>query len=118
MPYRGCRLSIPALEAIAPVMKGSTAEPAAPRGPRLSQLMACTIIPGVTQPVPAIQPIDPVKRYPGRIRLAWFIAIGKKGPNRNPTSDTAIAPPTSEGTSHTTSSRLEDGQYTATRVQS
>lgn len=37
-----------------------------------------------------------------------YIARGYIGPRRTPTSETATPPPINEGTSHTTSSRLED----------
>lgn len=84
--HRGCRLLIPALLAIAPVMKGNAADPVCPS--------------------PAIQPIQPVSSQRGRTRPDWFITIGYIGPSRMPTSETATAPPMRDGTSHTTSSRL------------
>lgn len=54
-----------------PVMNGKTALPACPK--------------------PAIQPIELVRIYRGRILPAWFIAIGYMGPRRAPTIDTATA---------------------------
>ena len=54
--YNGCKLQIPLLAAMAPVMKGNKAEPAWPN--------------------PAIQPIHPVSSHGGRIRAEWFITMG------------------------------------------
>jgi hypothetical protein len=79
-------LLIPALLAIAPVMKGNAADPACPS--------------------PAIQPMQPVSSQRGKIRPASFITMGYIGPSRTPTSETATAPPIRDGTNHTTSSRL------------
>ena len=87
LTYRGCRLQIPLLEAMAPVKNGNNAEPVCPN--------------------PAIQPIHPVKIHGGRILAEWFMTIGYMGPRRTPTKETATAPPRSEGTSQTTSSRLK-----------
>ena len=84
--HKGCKLPIPLLCASAPVMNGSTALP------------ACE--------TPAIQPMLGVRSHAGRMRPAWFMAMGKKGPRRTPTRDTATPPPMREGTSQTTSSRL------------
>lgn len=47
----GCKITIPDLEAMAPVMNGSKAEPACPH--------------------PAIHPIDPVRSQRGSTRPAW-----------------------------------------------
>lgn len=85
--HSGCKLLIPNLDEIAPVMNGRTALPAWPK--------------------PAIQPMDPVRIHRGRTRPAWFIAIGYMGPRRTPTSETATAFPMSEGTNQITNSRLE-----------
>ena len=83
-------------------MNGSNAEPACPH--------------------PAIQPIDPVDadlkklRYinaentpvnsqGGNILPAWFMVVGYIGPNIIPMKAIAMAPPTSDGTNHTTNSK-------------
>lgn len=84
--YRGCRLLMPCFCEIAPVIKGRMALPACPK--------------------PAIQPIDPVRIQRGRMREAWFMAIGYIGPSKAPMIDTAIAFPTSDGTNQMTSSSL------------
>ncbi len=76
----------PLLLAIAPVMKGSNALPVCPN--------------------PAIQPREPVSRYGGSIRTAWFAAMGYMGPRKNPTKHAAIALPTSDGTRQTMISSL------------
>ncbi|KAI4520811.1 hypothetical protein K525DRAFT_257240, partial [Schizophyllum commune Loenen D] len=52
----GCKLLILVLCASAPVIRGRTALPACPK--------------------PAIHPMDGVISHAGRIRAAWFIAIG------------------------------------------
>lgn len=52
----GCRVLIPALEAMAPVMNGTAAAPVAAS--------------------PAMSPMEPVKSQGGNTRPAWFTAIG------------------------------------------
>ena len=54
--YNGCKLLILVLCASAPVIRGRTALPACPK--------------------PAIHPMDGVVSHAGRMRAAWFIAIG------------------------------------------
>ena len=54
--YNGCKLHKPTLPAKAPVIKGTMAPPIVPN--------------------PAIHPMDPVKSHGGKMREAWFIAIG------------------------------------------
>lgn len=88
--YRGCKLLMPALDANAPVMNGRTADPAWPK--------------------PAIQPIEPVSSHRGRMRLAWFMAMGYMGPRKTPTMETATAPPIREGVNQTISSSLVQSQ--------
>lgn len=91
--HRGCRLFIPCLWAIAPVINGIMALPACPN--------------------PAIQPIAPVRIHGGRIRDDWFMAIGNMGPRRTPINDTVMAFPTREGTNQITKSKLNriEGLY-------
>ncbi len=84
--YRGCKLLIPDLLAIVPVMNGSIADPVCPN--------------------PAIQPMQLVSRQRGRTRPASFMTIGYIGPSRTPTSETVTPPPIRAATSQTTSSRL------------
>ena len=80
----------PFLLAITPVINGSNALPVCPN--------------------PAIQPREPVSKYGGRIRTAWFAAMGYMGPRKNPTKHAAIALPTSDGTSQTMISSLPQGR--------
>ena len=88
---------------MAPVMNGNNAEP--------------------TCPHPAIQPIDPVNaRFErqwhidtestppvniqrGNILPAWFMEIGYIGPSSIPMKAMETAPPTRDGTNHTTNSK-------------
>ena len=71
-------------DAITPVTNGNTAAPADEKL--------------------AIQPTAPTMSSGGRTPPAWFMTIGKMGPRRKPTHATVTPPPTSDGTSHTTSS--------------
>ena len=84
--YAGGKALIPALEAIAPVMNGKTAAPAAPQLPA--------------------HPIAPEMQSGGRMRPAWFIRMGKMGPRKKPTNEMEIAPAKRFGTNQTTSSSL------------
>ena len=83
---KGCKLLMLVSDAIAPVMNGNTALPAEPKL--------------------AIQLTEPEMSSGGRMRPAWFIAMGKIGPRKKPTKETATASPTSRGTCQTTSSSL------------
>ena len=69
--------------AIAPVTNGNTAAPAEPKL--------------------AIHPTAPAMSSGGKTPPAWFMTIGKIGPRKSPTSETATAPLRKEGTSHRTS---------------
>jgi hypothetical protein len=79
---------MPCLSEIAPVRKGRRALPAWPN--------------------PAIQPMEPVKIHGGRMRDAWFIAIGYMGPRRRPMIETTTALPIRDGTNQITKSKLGD----------
>ena len=76
-------------DAIAPVMNGNAALPAAPKL--------------------VIHPILPEMSSGGKTVPAWFITIGKIGPRKKPTKDTQTAEEMRLGTSQTTSSRLTGG---------
>ena len=84
--HKGCKDSIPNLDANVPVMNGNSAAP--------------------VNPNPPIQPMDPVRSHGGIRRPDSFMRMGYMGPKKNPTKETAIASPTSEGTSHTINSSL------------
>ena len=83
---KGCKLLMLVSDAIAPVMNGNTALPAEPKL--------------------AIQLTEPEMSSGGRVRPAWFIAMGKIGPRKKPTKETATSSRTSRGTCQTTSSSL------------
>ena len=87
---------MPALDAIAPVMKGKTAAPAAPQLPT--------------------HPMAPDMQSGGRTRPAWFMRMGKMGPKKKPTKETQIAPDSRLGTSHTTSSSLTEEYNRSAKV--
>ena len=84
--HKGCKLPMFVPDAIAPVMNGNAAAPAALKL--------------------EIQPIAPEMSSGGRMRPAWFMTIGKMGPRKKPTKETQIALDMRWGTSQTTSSRL------------
>ena len=88
--HRGCKLAMLVPEAIAPVMNGNAAAPAAPKL--------------------EIQPILPEMSSGGRIDPAWFMTIGNMGPRKNPTKATQIAEERRCGTSQTTSSSLQEDE--------
>ena len=77
---------MPKCDASAPVRKGKRAEPANPK--------------------PPIQPMEPVSSQGGIRREDSFMRMGYIGPKTKPTNETAMAPPTREGTSQTMSSKL------------
>ena len=76
--HKGCKLLTPNLEAMAPVMKGRSAEPVWPR--------------------PAIQPTAPERSQCGIRRAVLFMTIGYIGPKTRPMRETATAFPISDGT--------------------
>ena len=84
--HRGCKLLMLVPEAIAPVMNGNAAAPAAPK--------------------PVIQAMPPEMSSGGRIAPAWFMTMGKTGPRKKPTKAIQTALDMRCGTSHTASSRL------------
>ena len=94
--HSGCSPLIPVFDAIAPVMNGNTAAPAAPQLP--------------------VQPIAPEIQSGGRMRPAWFMRMGNMGPRKKPTKETQIAPDNRLGTSHTTSSSLMEEYSWSARV--
>lgn len=85
--HKGGRVVIPKLDASTPVMNGSTAEPA--------------------WPAPAMYPAQAERSQRGRMVVEWLIRIGNTGPRKIPTSETATAFPTREGTTQTVASRLD-----------
>ena len=84
--HKGCKLSIPKFEAIAPVINGRRALPPAPQA--------------------TIHPTVPFTRWRGRTCAVWFIAMGYIGPKRMPITETEIAPAVKEGTSQTINWKL------------
>ena len=80
--HTGNKFSMLVPAAIPPVMNGNTAEPAEPKL--------------------AIHPTAPAMSSGGRTPPAWFMTMGKMGPRKRPTRETATAPPIREGTNQTT----------------
>ncbi len=60
--------------------------------------------------------MHPVSSHGGSTRAAWLMTMGYMGPSSRPTKEMATPPPMSEGTSHTTSSRLAEGQRMSNNV--
>ena len=57
-------------------------------------------------PTPEIQPTEPVKSHLGSTFFEWFTRMGYIGPRSMPMTATAMAFPTSEGTTQIVTSSL------------
>ena len=93
--HKGCKLSIPIFEVIAPAINGNAMPP---------------------ELNPAIQPIEPVRIRRGRIHEAQFMAIGNMGPKRIPMKEISMALPIREGVNHIVISKLFDSKESSVHI--